>query len=123
MIKKFLISILIKLTSKDLFDYSDLSFEDYYMTYYRVGTQMPEFIELKKRQLGKLHITSAMELDPYTKMMWIGQIMLLKKELDNLQNADKIIEDFERKPNYYKQMKSAYKYGEDILKSFIKKIK
>ena len=121
MIKKILISILIKLISKDLFDYSDLSFENYYMTYYKVGTQIPEFIELKKRQLGKLHITSAMELDPNTKMMWIGQIMLLKKELDNLKNAENIIEEFKQKPNYYKQMKSAYKYGEDILKSFIKR--
>jgi len=120
MIKKLLISILIRLIGKDLFDYSDIDFEDYYMTYLRVHSRTPEFVELKKRQLGRLHITAAMELDQYTKMMWIGQILLLKKEIENLEHASEKIEEFQNKPHHYKQMKKIYNNGREYLKLLIK---
>jgi len=123
MIKKFLITILLRLIGKDLFDYSDVSFEDYYMTYLRVHNRTPEFAELKKRDLGRLYITAATELDPYMKMSYIGQIKLLKSEIDKLEHAGDKIEEFQNKPHYYKQMKTTYDNGREYLKSLISKRK
>lgn len=104
------------LIGKDLFDYHDVGFDKYYETWDKVASDT-DLLDNKKRELGKLYIDTASELDPVKKLINWGRIFQIKRDIHMLEHSEdnlKLLKDKKQ----VKQIRSVYEKVNDILNSF-----